>query len=150
MSQAQGTEILMQASAGINCVLAASSLVLLTSQLIFSETMLVTLPLLALGSIRKFLHDPQICIHGLHEVAKSITSHREVIKLPATFRGLGFPGGLDDKESACNAGEQGSIPGSGRSPGEGNGNPLQYSCLENPMDRGDWRATVHAVEQSRT
>ena len=79
MSQAQGTEILMQASAGINCVLAASSLVLLTSQLIFSETMLVTLPLLALGSIRKFLHDPQICIHGLHEVAKSITSHREVL-----------------------------------------------------------------------
>ena len=79
MSQAQGTEILMQASAGINCVLAASSLVLLTSQLIFSETMLVTLPLLALGNIRRFLHDPQICIHGLHEVAKSITSHREVL-----------------------------------------------------------------------
>ena len=79
MSQAQGTEILMQASAGINCVLAASSLVLLTSQLIFSETMLVTLPLLALGSIRRFLHDPQICIHGFHEVAKRITSHREVL-----------------------------------------------------------------------
>ena len=48
----------------------------------------------------------------------------------------GFPGGLDDKESACNVGDQGSIPGSGRSPGEGNGNPLQYSCLENPMDGG--------------
>ena len=150
MSQAQGTEILMQASAGINCVLAASSLVLLTSQLIFSETMLVTLPLLALGNIRRFLHDPQICIHGLHEVAKSITSHREVIKLPATFRGLGFPSGSDGKESAYNVRDQGSIPGLGRYPGEGNGNPLQYSCLENPMDRGDWRATVHAVEQSRT
>ena len=50
----------------------------------------------------------------------------------------GFPGGSDDKESACSAGDQGSIPGSGRSPGEGNGNPLQYSCLENPMDRGAW------------
>ena len=47
------------------------------------------------------------------------------------------------KEPACNAGNTGSIPGSGRSPGEGNGNPLQYSCLENPMDRGAWRATVH-------
>ena len=57
----------------------------------------------------------------------------------------GFPGGSDSKESTCNAGDPGSIPGSGRSPGEGNGNPLQYSCLENPMDRGAWRATVHSV-----
>ena len=48
----------------------------------------------------------------------------------------GFPGGSDGKESACNAGDLVSIPGSGRSPGDGNGNPLQYSCLENPMDRG--------------
>ena len=55
-----------------------------------------------------------------------------------------FPG-LDNKESACWAGDPGSIPGSGRSPGEGNGNPLQYSCLENSMDRGAWRATVHGV-----
>ena len=49
------------------------------------------------------------------------------------------------KESACNAGDPGSIPGSGRSPGEGNGNPLQHSCLENPTDRGAWRAVVHGV-----
>ena len=54
------------------------------------------------------------------------------------------------KASACNAGDLGSIPGSGRSPGEGNGNPLQYSCLENPMDGGAWRATVHRVAKSRT
>ena len=47
-------------------------------------------------------------------------------------------GGSDSKESVCNAGDPGLIPGSGRSPGEGNGNPLQYSCLENPMDRGTW------------
>ena len=47
--------------------------------------------------------------------------------------------------SACNAGDLGSIPGLGRSPGEGNGNPLQYSCLENPIDRGIWQATVHGV-----
>ena len=51
---------------------------------------------------------------------------------------LGFPGGSDGKASACNVGDPGSIPGSGRSPGEGNGNPLQYSCLENSMDRGAW------------
>ena len=51
--------------------------------------------------------------------------------------------------SACNAGDLGSIPGLGRSPGEGNGNPFQYSCLESPMDRGDWWATVHGVAKSR-
>ena len=50
----------------------------------------------------------------------------------------GFPGGSDGKASACNAGDPGSIPGLGRSPGEGNGNPLQYSCMENPMDGGAW------------
>ena len=58
---------------------------------------------------------------------------------------MGFPGGSDSKESACNAGDLGSIPGLGRPPRERNGNPLQYSCLENPMDRGAWRATVHRV-----
>ena len=63
---------------------------------------------------------------------------------------MGFPGGSDGKESTCNAGDPGSIPGSGRSPGEGNGNPLQYSCLENPMDRGAWWATVHGVAKSET
>ena len=56
---------------------------------------------------------------------------------------LGFPDGSEGKASACNAGEPGSIPGSGRSPGEGNGNPLQYSCLENPMDGEAWWAIVH-------
>ena len=61
-----------------------------------------------------------------------------------------FPGGSEVKASACNAGDLGSIPGLGRSPGEGNGNPLQYSCLENPMDRGVWWATVHEVAKSRT
>ena len=60
------------------------------------------------------------------------------------------PGDLDGKESACNAGDLGSIPGSGRSPRKGNGNPLQYSCLENPMFRGAWQATVHGVAKSQT
>ena len=60
----------------------------------------------------------------------------------------GFPGGSDSKESAYNAGDQGSIPGLGRSPGGHYGNPLQYSCLENPMDKGAWPATVHGVTKS--
>ena len=63
---------------------------------------------------------------------------------------VGFPGGSEGKVSACNAGVLGSIPGSGRSPGEGNGTPLQYSCLENPTDRGTWRATVLEVAKSQT
>ena len=57
----------------------------------------------------------------------------------------GFSGGSDGKESACSVADPGSIPGSGRLPGEGNGCPLQYSHLENPMDRGAWRAPVHRV-----
>ena len=61
-----------------------------------------------------------------------------------------FPGGSDGKESVYNAGDPGSIPGLGRSPGEGNGNPLQYYCLENPMDRGAWKPTVHGVAKSQT
>ena len=61
---------------------------------------------------------------------------------------MGFPGGSENKASACNAGDLGLIPGLGRSPGEGNGNPLQYSYLENPMDRGVWWATVHGVAKS--
>ena len=61
-----------------------------------------------------------------------------------------FPGGSEVKASACNAVDVGLIPGLGRSPGEGNGNPLQYSYLENPMDGGAWRATVHEVAKSWT
>ena len=63
---------------------------------------------------------------------------------------MGFPGGSDCKESDCNMGDPGSIPGSGRSPGEESGCPLQYSCLENSMDRGDWQATIHGVTESDT
>ena len=63
---------------------------------------------------------------------------------------MDFPGGSEVKAFACNAGDLGLIHGSGRSPGEGNGNPLQYSCLENPMDRGAWQATIHGIAKSRT
>ena len=65
----------------------------------------------------------------------------------------GPPQWLSDKESACSAGDTGDLDsthGSGRSPGAGHGNPLQYSCLENPMDRGAWQATVHGVAKSLT
>ena len=70
--------------------------------------------------------------------------------LTLTKERKGFPGGSDGKVSVYNVGDPGSIPGSGRSPGEGNGNPLQYSCLENSMDGGAWWATVHRVAKSWT
>ena len=63
---------------------------------------------------------------------------------------MDFPGGSDSKESACNVGDLGQIPGLERSPGVGNGNPLQYSCLENPMDRGAWWAPGHRGAKSPT
>jgi len=62
---------------------------------------------------------------------------------------MGFPHSSAGKESACNGGDPGLIPVLGRSPGEGNGNPIQYSCLENPMDKVAWRATVHGVSRVR-
>ena len=68
-------------------------------------------------------------------------------RLPAPVF-LGFPGGTDGKESTCNAGDLDLTPGLGRSPGEGKGYPLQYSCLENPMDRRAWWAVVHRVTES--
>ena len=72
------------------------------------------------------------------------------VVLSVALQNLGFPGGSEVKVSACNAGHLSSIPGSGRSPGEGNGNPLQYSCLENPMDGGAWWTTVPGATKSRT
>ena len=62
---------------------------------------------------------------------------------------MGFPHSSVGKSSACDVGDPGSIPGSERSPGGGNGNPFQYSCLENPMDRGAWQATVHGITRVR-
>ena len=70
--------------------------------------------------------------------------------LQMVIAAMKFPGGSDGKVSACNAGDLASIPVWGRSPGEGNGNPLQHSCLENPTDWGAWQATVHGVAKSQT
>ena len=95
-------------------------------------------------SIKKLLQLAQMVYHG-----KKYTKENGKIKEPTKDR-KGFPGGSEVKASSCNAGDLGSIPGLGRSPGEGNGNPLQYSCLENPMDGGAWWATVHAVAESDT
>ena len=67
-----------------------------------------------------------------------------------TNQSRGFPGGSDGKESACNAGDLGLIPRLGRSPGVGNSNPFQHSCLGNPVDRGAWLATVHGITESDT
>ena len=75
-------------------------------------------------------------------------SGTEECQLPLTIRA--FPDALDSKESTYNAGDPGSIPELGRSPGKGNGYSLQYSCLENPMDRGAWWATGHGVTESWT
>ena len=91
---------------------------------------------------------PQCRRPGFNPWVRKIPWRRDRLPTPGF---LGFPGGSDGKESACHAGDAGSIPGSGRSPGEGNGNLLQYSYLEKPiMDRGAWRATVHGVTELNT
>ena len=76
-----------------------------------------------------------------------IEHHMGVITIYILMQLFGFPAGANGKESTCNAGDQGLISGSGRSSEEGNCNPLQYPCLENPMDRGAWSATVHGVSK---
>ena len=87
-----------------------------------------------------FNHQPRLpLILGLDHILLSLTHQMKILRYQK------FPGGSEVKASACNAGDLGSIPGSGRSPGDGNGNPLQCSYLENPMDGGAWWATVHRV-----
>ena len=94
-----------------------------------------------------YLEPFQGALAGIAEWSSSRTSATDFIHLFGCP--LGFFSVSEGKESACNAGDLGLIPGSGRSPGEGNGNPLQYSSLENPMDRGAWRATVYGVAKSQ-
>ena len=79
--------------------------------------------------------------------AKECSNYRTIALIS---RASGFPGGSDGKAAACNVGDLGLIPGLGRTPGERNGTPLQYSCLENSMDGGAWQATVHGVAKNRT
>ena len=114
------------------------------------------------GQLCPTLSNPMDCtlpgssIHGIFQarvlewgaIAFSAYLHR--LLKPFWFPLLGFPGSSEVKVSVCNMGDPGSIPGLGRSPGEGNGNPLQDSCLENPMDREAWWATVRGVAKSWT
>ena len=86
----------------------------------------------------------------INKIRKSRGYNRQCRNTKDYKRLLWTTGGSEVKASACYVGDLGSIPGSGRSPGERNGNPLQYSCLENPMDGGAWWATVHGVAKSRT
>ena len=92
------------------------------------------------------LHHPFLLLLSIFPRIRVFSN--ELVHCKATI--FQFPGGSDGKASAYNAGDPGSIPGLGRSPGEGNGNPLHYSCLENPMDRVAWWATVHGVAESDT
>ena len=82
--------------------------------------------------------------------SRNFNKRKLKVVVKAIFGTLGFPDGSDSKESACNAGDPGLICGSGRFPGEGNGYSLQCSCLENPMDREAWWATIHGVAESNT
>ena len=82
---------------------------------------------------------------NLEPIIQSEMSQKEKDKYHILMHILGFPHSSVSKESACNAGDPGSTPGLGIYPGEGNGNPLQYSCLENPMDRVAWQAIIHGV-----
>ena len=104
---------------------------------------------------------PQLCTLGFNQLWSKNTrktipenpqSRSQICHTPATIYIVftGFLGGSDGKAPICNGGDPGSIPVLGRSPGEGSGNPLQYSCLENPMGGGAWQATVHGVAKSRT
>ena len=87
---------------------------------------------------QRTVHEPMVNAGTLPKVTK--LSKSVTLFLLGVGYTEGFPDGSDGKEFSCNAGDQGLIPGSERSPGEGNDYPLQYSCLENPMDRGDWQA----------
>ena len=99
--------------------------------------------------MKELLGKPVVVVISLPYINVS-NQHFVHLKFIQCYMSFGLPGGSVGEETACNAGDTGSIPGSERSPGGGHGHPLQYSCLENPMDRGSWRATVHRITKSHT
>jgi len=104
---------------------------------------------MSLSKLWELVTDREAWRAAVHGLTKSQTQLSNWTELWTRFQFI-FPDGSDDEESACNAGDSDSIPGFGRSLGEGNGNPLQYSCPKNPMDRGAWWATVQQVTKIRT
>ena len=90
------------------------------------------------------------CMHACQVASVVSSSVQPYGQIYAIMCQMGFPGGSDGQESACNVGDLGSIPRLGRSPGGGHGNSLWYSCLENPMDRGAWQATAHGFAELDT
>ena len=96
------------------------------------------------------LYCGSVILDNIYKREEEKTGQTPFIPIHCLWQHSPFPGGSDGKASACDAGDRDLIPGSRRSPGEGNGNPLQYSCLENPMDGGGWWATVHGVAKSWT
>ena len=119
---------------GINTTAAPQATVIITS--------IITLIILTCNKLLLCIGNCPQCFLRVKSLFSQQPQDRGTINL--------LPGGSGGKESACNEGDLGSVSGLGRSPGEGHGNPLQYSCLENPMDRGTWRATVHVVTKRRT
>ena len=146
--------------------------ILLFKDLSNSETLSFRVFIFLLSASSKIVNENQLLPHGHLELTcttryprtciffetKSLTCIWPSLNLPPCFAQYfgdqfcfgGFPGGSDGKESTCSAGDPGLIPGLGRSHGQGNGYPLQYSCLENSMDRGAWWTTVHGVSKSQT
>ena len=104
---------------------------------------------LMVQSREELLSASPLCLSASTSLSSPTWNHYRLLSTSNSEASMGFPGGSDGKESACHARDQGSIPGSGRSSEEGNGNPLQYSCLENSLDRWIWRATVHGVARSQ-
>ena len=110
----------------------------------FCEYCIIDSTYMNLIKLQETVKDREACYAAVHGVAKSWTWLSDWTELNS------FPGGSDGKESVFNARDVDLIPRLGRSPGEGNGNPLQYSCLYNPMDRGAWWAILHRVTKRRT
>ena len=123
--------------------------ILIWSGIMLSVITTFYLKILYITNTTKFTHQLHHFLYG-DELSTDLEPWIFLSLLSLIVIVLGFPGGSDGKASARSEGDLGSIPGLGRSPGEGNGNPLQYSCLEIPMDGGAWQATVHGVSKSQT